>query len=171
MSIGSSVFQAIFKLLNLKERVFREFQNPPRNTGTMDGDKFNRNLDIENWSVAGFKLVSANVNNSNKHVIYLHGGAYIIEATTFHQRFIETLADQYELAITFIDYPKAPENTYRTTHDVVLKAYAEVAAKYPGNEFYLMGDSAGGGLALALLQVLRDQRVKPFHLTYRAYCC
>jgi len=162
VSIGSNVFQAVFKLINLKQRIYHDFKNPPRNTGAMDGDKFNNKLDIKAWTVDGFNLLSASQKSSNKHLIFLHGGAYILEATVFHQKFMETLAGQYGLAITFIDYPKAPENTYLTTHDVVLKAYLEIIHKYPGHEFYLLGDSAGGGLALALLQVLRDQRVNPF---------
>jgi len=163
MSIGSSVFQAVFKLLNIKKRVYRDFKNPPRMTRTMDGDKFNRNLDPKIWSVDGFKLISINqFNSNNRHLIFLHGGAYVLEANTFHRKFMETLAKEYGLAITFIDYPKAPESTFRTTHDVVRKAYLEIVQKNPGKEFYLVGDSAGGGLGLALLQVLRDKGVKPF---------
>ncbi|MGB2964780.1 MAG: alpha/beta hydrolase [Anaerolineales bacterium] len=137
--------------------------NPPRNTGTMDSDKFKNNLDLISWTVDGFKLLSVNPPNSNnKQVIFLHGGAYLLEATAFHQKFMETLAKEYGLTITFIDYPKGPEHTFRTTHDVVLKAYLEILHKNPGNEFYLVGDSAGGGLGLALLQELRDKRITPF---------
>ena len=163
MSIGSSIIQAIFKIANIKKWVFRQFMNPPRNTGTMDSDKFNKNLDLISWTVDGFKLLSAYPKDSNnKHVIFLHGGAYLIEATAFHQKFMETLAKEHGLAITFIDYPKGPEHTFRTTHEVVLKAYLKILRKNPGNEFYLVGDSAGGGLGLALLQELRDKRIIPF---------
>lgn len=163
MSLGSSVIQTVFKLANIKKWVFAEFRNPPRNTSTMDSDRFNCNLDLKSWTVDEFKLLSIDQNHSNnKHLIFLHGGAYIVEATVFHQRFMETLADEYGLSITFIDYPKAPEYTYRTTHEVVLKAYLEIVQNYPGNEFYLVGDSAGGGLAFSFLQVLRDKRITPF---------
>lgn len=162
MSKGSSIFQVILKLLNFKKRVYREFRNPPRNTGTMDRDKFNRGLDLKIWSINGFKLITINQNSSiNKHVVFLHGGAYIIEATSYHRKFMEGLAREHGLAITFIDYPKAPEHTFQTTVEVVQKAYLEITQRYPGNEFYVVGDSAGGGLGLALIQVLRDLGIKP----------
>lgn len=64
--------------------------------------------------------------------------------------------------MTFIDYPLAPEHTYEKTHEIVMKAYREITIKNYGDEFYLFGDSAGGGLALAVLQILRDEKIIPF---------
>ena len=43
-----------------------------------------------------------------------------------------------------------------------MKAYREITIKNYGDEFYLFGDSAGGGLALAVLQILRDEKIIPF---------
>ena len=129
----------------------------------MDKDKFPSEFDRKSWDVNGFKLLTVTLNDENTdHVIFLHGGAYLLEANLFHRKMIEQLVKVYGITVTFIDYPKAPEYTYQTTHEVVLKAYHQITKKYPGNKISLMGDSAGGGLALALLQVLRDRKVTPF---------
>ena len=68
----------------------------------------------------------------------------------------------YGFKVTFIGYPLAPEHTYEKTHEIVMKAYREITIKNYGDEFYLFGDSAGGGLALAVLQILRDEKIIPF---------
>ena len=101
--------------------------------------------------------------NAKKPVmVFLHGGGYVAEATASHRRIIEELVKMYGLKVTFIDYPLAPEHTYEKTHKIVMKAYREITIKNYGDEFYLFGDSAGGGLALAVLQILRDEKMIPF---------
>ncbi|MFN3492809.1 MAG: alpha/beta hydrolase fold domain-containing protein, partial [Anaerolineales bacterium] len=45
---------------------------------------------------------------------------------------------------------------------VVMQAYQEITNKNPTDKFYLFGDSAGGGLAISLLQVFREQNITPF---------
>lgn len=107
--------------------------------------------------IDGFHLLLVDGRADNKrHVFFLHGGAYVAEASAGHSRIVKHLVRDFGLHVTFIDYPLAPEYTATTTHRVVLNAYEEVAIRYPDHEFGLFGDSAGGGLALALLQVLRD---------------
>ena len=163
MSIVSNLIQGVLKRTNAKKFVYHAFKNPPRNTGAMDRDKFSRKADLLPWIVEGFELLSINQTSpKGKHLIFFPGGAYVLEANPFHRRFMEKLASDYGLAVTFMDYPKSPENTYRTTLDVVTKSYHEIVKRFPGNDFFIMGDSAGGGLGLALLQVLRDQGITPF---------
>jgi monoterpene epsilon-lactone hydrolase len=163
VSIASRLTQSLLKFIQVKRRVEQLFKNPPRNTGTMNSHHFKDDLALKSWHVDGFKILSIQQSNSNsKHIIFLPGGAYNVEATPFHRKFMETLAIDHGLAITYIDYPKSPEYTYQTTLDVVVKAYLEVVQRNPGCDFYIVGDSAGGGLALALLQILRDRQTIPF---------
>jgi acetyl esterase/lipase len=163
VSIDSSFIQFLFKFANIKQRVFQLFKDPPRNTGTMDQRHFKEDLEPKPWKVDGFKLLSIQPKNPHqKHLIFLTGGAYNLEATPFHRKFMKTLAENHRLGITFIDYPKSPEYTYQTTLDVVVNAYLEIVQRFPENDFYILGDSAGGGLGLVLLQVLRDQGISPY---------
>lgn len=162
MSKNSNLMITILKLARARQIVLRQFLNPPRGSGSLDSRKINKSLYPEEWMVDGFRLLTIPGKISGaKHVIYLPGGAYLLEATTFHRQFAEKLVSRFGLSVTLIDYPKSPEHTYRTTHALVQKAYLKLLDRFPDQEFFLMGDSAGGGLALAFLQTLRDQQITP----------
>jgi acetyl esterase/lipase len=60
--------------------------------------------------------------------------------------------------MTHIDYPLAPEHHYRDTFEMVSGAYDLLIRQYPDDNFILMGDSAGGGLALAFAQKLIKEK-------------
>lgn len=94
------------------------------------------------------------------HIIYLHGGAYVREATTLHWRLIRTLITKLNCRITYVDYPLAPKNTYKQTRKMLHKTYDVLVGLYPQDTSILMGDSAGGGLALAFLQALKSENKK-----------
>jgi acetyl esterase/lipase len=64
--------------------------------------------------------------------------------------------------VSYIDYPLAPENTYHTTHEMVDQSYKLLIDKYPDDNFILMGDSAGGGLALAFAQKLINDKTTKY---------
>jgi acetyl esterase/lipase len=139
--------------------VKKMMQKAARGSRAVYADKLGHGLvGYDDW-IDGFHLLNVRGCPENKrHVIFMHGGAYIVEATTGHLKIIERLVHQFGLHVTSIDYPLAPENTAETTHRFLLKAYNEITAQHPDHAFCLMGDSAGGGLALALLQVLRDEK-------------
>jgi len=90
------------------------------------------------------------------HVIYFHGGMYVVEGNTAHKRWLINLFKQKKCKITYVDYPLAPENTYQETVEMVVESYRYLTRQFPDDIFFLMGDSAGGGLALILAQYLRD---------------
>jgi len=162
MSVGDKITLRILKLVRGRELVARSFRNPPRNTAALDLRKFNKSLQPEIWAVDGFKVVTLQGQpSSGVHVVFLHGGGYILEASPFHRQFAAKLAGEHGLSVSLVDYPKSPEHTFRTTHAVVLKAYRRLLEKYPDHDFRLLGDSAGGGLALAFLQALREQKITP----------
>lgn len=93
---------------------------------------------------------------TRKHIIYFHGGMYTMEANSGHKRWLIQLFERANCKITFVDYPLAPENTVLETVKMVVHTYQFLAARFPEDTFILMGDSAGGGLALVLAQYLRD---------------
>lgn len=141
-------------------------KNPARGGRAVYADKLGKCFDGQDEDVDGFHLLSVRGKTENRrHVICLHGGAYVTEANPGHLSIVKRFVRDFGLHVTFIDYPLSPEYTVETTHSVVLKAYKELVTTYPDHEFCLFGDSAGGGLALALLQVLRNEGIK--HLPIR----
>jgi acetyl esterase/lipase len=161
----TNLIHSILHIFQAKKIIIKQFKSPARNTGSMNPEKFNSSLLVENLNVNGFSVLTITTKKSNqlkKHVVFLHGGAYLLEASSFHRKIIETFVAEFGLTVSFIDYPKAPENNFRTTHKIVLEAYLEIVKKNSSDNFFLFGDSAGGGLALAFLQVLREQCIAPF---------
>ena len=93
--------------------------------------------------------------NPKKHIFYFHGGAYTIQAKKAHWHIVDRLLRETQCMITFINYPLAPQCTCVDTIDMVSKAY-KYFCKAGEQEIVLMGDSAGGGLALALAQLTKQ---------------
>jgi len=86
-------------------------------------------------------------------LLYLHGGAYCIGSPRTHRSLTARLALASGLPVFAADYRLAPEHPFPAALDDVLAAYRALRADGP---VIVGGDSAGGGLALALAMALRD---------------
>ncbi|KAF9469782.1 Alpha/Beta hydrolase protein [Collybia nuda] len=91
-------------------------------------------------------------------ILYIHGGAYYLSSAAA-QRLISIPISKYTDARVFaIDYRLAPETRFPgPLHDIVT-GYMRLVEdlRIPPENILLAGDSAGGGLCLALLMYLRD---------------
>lgn len=92
-----------------------------------------------------------------KHILYLHGGAYIHQPNFFHWRFVHQLTEEMPLSITLPIYPKAPYYTYAQSYAKVLLVYRKLINEVGAENIILMGDSAGGGFALGFAQCLLEK--------------
>ncbi|MCJ2036176.1 alpha/beta hydrolase fold domain-containing protein [Methylobacterium sp. J-068] len=88
--------------------------------------------------------------------IYLHGGAYTSPITSLHWRFIAWMVDATGLAITVPLYPLTPEHACKEITAFAMAIYRDGLEARGGAPVALMGDSAGGGLALSLAMQVRD---------------
>lgn len=93
------------------------------------------------------------VKNNDVHVLYLHGGAYVHYGDNLHFRFLTKLAKQANVSVHYIDYPLAPATTFEATTSNTIAVIQQLQEQYPGTH-YIMGDSSGGGLALAIANQL-----------------
>lgn len=103
-----------------------------------------------------FTLWRAGEEAAQKSVIYLHGGAYVRPAIPRHWRFVTRLADALGARAVLPCYPLAPEFTVEDSFEEMIQIVEEVASQSPEG-VVLVGDSAGGGYALALAEALRDR--------------
>ena len=105
-----------------------------------------------------FIVKSKNETKSNIKILYFHGGSYMAEATKQHWEFIENLVNDTGATVILPDYPLTPKYNYKDVFNMVIPLYKEIQQKINvNNELILMGDSAGGGLALALLESLTQE--------------
>ena len=104
------------------------------------------------------KIFYLNENSaSNLTVLYLHGGAYVHEFSRFHWIFLKKVLQKTDAEIIAPDYRLAPHATYRETYDRLVPFYREYREKHPERKLILMGDSAGGGLALAFAEFFKKE--------------
>ncbi len=98
--------------------------------------------------------------DAERVVLFLHGGGYIIGSLKSHRDLVARLAAAAGVRSLLIDYRLAPEHLFPAALDDALTAYRWLLANGTKPEhIVLAGDSAGGGLTLALLQVLRDRDI------------
>lgn len=91
-------------------------------------------------------------------LLYFHGGSYLIGSTVTHGAQIARLALASGCAALGLDYRLAPEHPFPAPLEDALAAYRWLLAQGVAPERLLLaGDSAGAGLALALLLTLRRE--------------
>lgn len=88
-------------------------------------------------------------------ILYLHGGGYFTCAPTTYRRITGGFA-RHGFLVFAPDYRLAPEHPFPAAVDDVLAAYRGLLATYPPEHIIVTGDSAGGGLALALVLAARE---------------
>ena len=97
-----------------------------------------------------FILTPKNIEKTNIVILYFHGGSYMAEITNQHWSFLEKVINNTGATVILPDYPLTPKHTYKDVFNMVEPLYNEIVSKIDTNNFIVMGDSAGGGLALAL---------------------
>ena len=92
-------------------------------------------------------------------LLYFHGGGYVFGSSDTHRAMLGRLSAEVGLPACLPDYRLAPEHPFPAAMMDALAIWRAVAAR-PGG-VVLGGDSAGGGLALALLGEILRQGLPP----------
>ncbi|KAH6917059.1 esterase [Coprinopsis sp. MPI-PUGE-AT-0042] len=91
-------------------------------------------------------------------ILYIHGGAYYLSSAAAQRVISIPLSKWADARVFALDYRLAPETCFPgPLHDAV-SAYMRLVEdlRIPPENIIFAGDSAGGGLCLALLMYLRD---------------
>jgi acetyl esterase/lipase len=98
-------------------------------------------------------------------VYYLHGGDFVLGLNSLYYSMIGRLAKISKAKIVAPDYPLPPEHNVNEIHEWVKSSYIETIAKHNPNNIIIMGDSAGGNLAIALADwIMTSELRKPSNL-------
>jgi epsilon-lactone hydrolase len=94
---------------------------------------------------------------SDRVVLHFHSGGYVLGSANGYRSYGAHLSTATGARVLIVDYRLAPEHPHPAAIDDALAAYRWVLAQgISPASVALSGDSAGGGLVLALLQALRD---------------
>ncbi|GAB4403083.1 MAG: alpha/beta hydrolase [Bacteroidia bacterium] len=90
-------------------------------------------------------------------LLYLHGGGYCVGSILTHRGLVARLAQEAGIQAMQIDYRLAPEHPFPAALEDAVHAYQWLLQQgYEAHQILLAGDSAGGGLAVALQLTLRE---------------
>lgn len=95
--------------------------------------------------------------SSDRVLLYLHGGGFVIPQTPNHLLMGAYLARKTEMQTLMVDYRVAPRHPFPAPLDDCVGAYRWLLSQgYKANNIVIAGDSAGGNLTLSTLMSLRD---------------
>jgi monoterpene epsilon-lactone hydrolase len=104
-------------------------------------------------------LIPPSVSNG-RVVLYLHGGSYISGSPNSHRSLVANIAIAAKARALVVDYRLAPEHPHPAAVEDAVTAYKWlIDNQVDPRHIAVAGDSAGGGLALAMLISLRDSNI------------
>ncbi|BBC01345.1 salicylate hydroxylase [Bradyrhizobium japonicum] len=107
--------------------------------------------DVKAWRVAAPNAPRGNV------VLHFHGGGYLIGSAKGSLEYASRLAAAVDGVCYTVDYRLAPEHPYPAAIDDAVAAYRALLARgVAASSILVSGESAGGGMAVALVLALRN---------------
>lgn len=91
-----------------------------------------------------------------KTILYLHGGGFFMGSRRAYLKATARLAREARARVALLDYRLAPEHPHPAALEDAVRAYHYLAARVSTSQLIVAGDSAGGGLTMALFLYLRD---------------
>jgi epsilon-lactone hydrolase len=123
---------------------------PPKGTG------------FDRITIAGVAVerVRPPLGGTNGTLIYMHGGGYALGSAKGYGGLVARLAAAAGMTAIIPDYSRAPEARYPVALEEMVAVYSRLLEDgLDPKSTVIAGDSAGGGLTLALAMALRDRGI------------
>lgn len=91
-----------------------------------------------------------------KTVLFFSGSGYVHGPMKYHWLFCDRLVAQCAVKVVFPIYPLAPFHSYRDMYKVMVPFYNDYVSAHPDEKIIFVGDSAGGGFALAFYEYVLE---------------
>lgn len=89
-------------------------------------------------------------------IVYIPGGGYLNNPLKYHWKLINNVTQQTNCPVIVPIYLKVPNYTCEESYARMTEFYQDLATREGVEHIIFMGDSSGGGMALALAQIIRD---------------
>ncbi len=156
-STESQQLIGLFQSMDMKGEMTRQFRTG-KSTGEYDAplppEELGQTLKIETLQFKGRNLFRLSPKNGagSTQVLFIHGGGYVSTFSKFHWEFLGRLVSEIGGTVITPDYPLSREKPYPAAFDFSVDLYRDLITRVDPQKMILMGDSAGGGLCLALAQ-------------------
>lgn len=124
--------------------------------------KLPRGIEVERIAIEGLKteLLTHQAFKKDKIILYFHGGAYNLGSCDSHRSLAAKIAIASQMPVLLPEYHLAPEFPFPAALNDALLVYKSTLKTIASSKIALVGDSAGGGLALATVLALRNQNME-----------
>jgi acetyl esterase/lipase len=123
-----------------------------------------RFADMGNLRLRWYVPESSNKDSNLPVVVFFRGGGWVIADLDTYDATPSALARKLGAAVVSVDYPLAPEHKFPAAHDEAIEAYKYVLKNakgwgYDPTKIAIVGESAGGNLAINTAIAARDQNL------------
>ncbi len=105
-------------------------------------------------------LTSVATESSQRVILYLHGGAFCLRAPNLYRKFLAELCTATNAVGVLADYRLAPKHPFPAATLDCFAVYKQLLEQgYDAHNIAIVGDSAGGSLALTTLLQIRQNNL------------
>lgn len=145
------------QLLASQCRLLRDYVNELNPYSRLPHDVEQLSLTINQCAA---ELLSIKGSTSQRYLLYLHGGGFALGSLDTHRELCTALTRYADARTLAIDYRLAPDHPAPAGLEDAFAAYQWLLEQgVTPDRIALAGDSAGGGLALALLQKIKQEQL------------
>ena len=102
------------------------------------------------------EVITAPNADSGRKILYFHGGGYVMGSPRTHRKLAGDLSRAAQAQVVLPDYPLAPEAPFPAALNAATTLYESIIEGTSSRRVSIAGDSAGGGLTLAVLLNIRN---------------
>ncbi len=158
IKLRNAIFRTLLKLLFKRRATIEESRANSAKSAKWTG-KVPVGIVVEKVRADGIdaEWIYATDTDEEKVILYLHGGGYVTGSADTHRMLCTSLTQSVNAKIFLPEYRLAPEHPFPAALDDATSAYRWLLMQgFEAENIIIAGDSAGGGLSLALIQALRD---------------
>ncbi|MBL8061734.1 MAG: alpha/beta hydrolase [Anaerolineales bacterium] len=138
------------------------FREEAERTNARLASKMPKDVEVSPFTIDGMKAEWLTPTGASKEkvILYCIGGGYVSGSCNDHRLIVAKIAKATGASILLYEHRNAPEHPYPAALDDSMKAYKWLLEQGTSpNNILIMGESAGGGLCLASLLAIRDQKL------------
>jgi len=158
VSIRASLVSLVLR--HTLKRQMATFEDPVvmRRRAGLRGGRVPDGVSVEPVDIAGLaaEWVHTREHTADAVLLYLHGGGYVFGGLDSHRDIARRLAESAGVRVLLLDYRLAPEHRYPAAVEDATTAYRWLLDQgFAAGRIIVAGDSAGGGLSVALMVNLK----------------
>ena len=166
LSLKSKLIRSIVAEFNSNKKFTERYSVEEENKSEIDVDfKYPDHLEAERIQLENFTMEKLiwKESESKLLILQLHGGGYVGAFKKNYKQMAGLYSEVGKGAtVMSVDYRVAPENPFPAALEDALEAYDYILESgWHHDQIVLAGDSAGGGLAMALCHTLKSQWRRP----------